>query len=113
MAAIDNLGLDEYPSLGSGSSPFKQKEQGTFGDRTTICPAEEVQQEMEGELHCQWVGLTKQFFKEQCFPDSNLKGMLKVLKDYFDAMPEEKDVKESDMYNPLVSVLLEWLCSFD
>jgi len=114
MAAIENLGPDEYPSLGSGSSPFKRKEQGTFGDRTTIRPAKEVQQEMEVELRHQWVGPmpVKQFFKE-CLPDSNLKGMPKVPKDYFDAMPEGKDVKESDMYDPMVSVLLERLCGFE
>jgi len=100
MAAIENLGPDEYPSPGSGSSPFKRKEQGTFGDRTTIRPAKEVQQEMEMELRHHWVGPmpVKQFFKE-CFPDSNLKGMPKVPKDYFDAMPEGKDVKETDMYD--------------
>jgi hypothetical protein len=114
MAAIENSGPDEYPSLGSGSSPFKRKEQGTFGDRTTIRPAKEVQQEMEVELRHQWVGPmpVKEFFKE-CLPGSNLKGMPNVPKNYFDTIPEGKDIKESDMYDPMVSTLREWLCSFD
>ena len=113
MAAIENLRPDEYPSLGSGSSPFKRKEQGTFSDRTTFRPAKEVQKEMEAELHHQWVGPmpVKEFFKE-CLPGSNLKGMPSVPKDYFDTVPAGNEVKESDMYDPMASATLERLCSF-
>jgi hypothetical protein len=65
---------------------------------------------MEVELRHQWVGPmpVKEFFKE-CLPVSNLKGMPKVPKNYFDAIPRGKDVKESDMYDPTVSAMLEWL----
>ena len=116
MAAIENLGPDEYPSqsLGSGSSPFKRKEQGTFGDRTTIRPAKEVQQEMEAELCHQWVGPmpVKEFF-EKCLPGSNLQGMPRVRKDYFDTIPVGKAVKETDMYDPMVSATLKRLCRFE
>ena len=114
MAAVENSMPDEYSSLGSGSSPFKRKEQGTFGDRTTIRLAKEVQQEMEAELCQQWVGPmpVKEFFKE-CLPGSNLNGMPNVPKRYFDTIPVGKDVKESDMYDPMVSATLERLCRFE
>ena len=110
MAAIENLEPSELPSLGSGSSPFKRKEQGTFADSTSIRLAKETQIEMEEELRHQWIGPmpVEEFFKE-CLPIPNLKGMPNVPKDYFDAMPKGKNIKESDMYEPLVSLKLEQL----
>jgi hypothetical protein len=114
MAAIENLGPHEYPSLGTRSSLFKRKEQGTFRDRTTLRPAKEVQLDMEVELCHQWVGPmpVKEFF-EEFLPVSNLKGMPRVPKNYFNAIPRGKDVKESDMYDPTVSATLEWLSNFE
>jgi len=110
MAAFESLGSYENSSLGSGSSPFKRKEQGTFGDRTAIRPAKEVQQEMEIELRHQWVGPmpVKEFFKE-FLRIPNLKGMPNVPKNHFDAVPRGKDLKESDMYDPVVSITLRCL----
>jgi len=114
MAAFETLGSYENSSLGSGSNPFKRKEQGTFGDRTTIRPAKEVQQAMEIELRHQWVGPmpVKDFFKE-FLRIPNLRGMPNVPKDYFDAVPKGKDLKESDMYDSVVSTTLKWLPPFE
>jgi hypothetical protein len=69
---------------------------------------------MEVELRHQWVGPmpVKEFF-EAFLPVSNLKGMPRVSKNYFDAIPRGKDVKESDMYDPMVNATLEWLSSFE
>jgi len=104
MAAFGTLGSYETSSLSSGSSPSKRKEQSTFGDRTTIRPAKEVQQEIEIELRHQWVG-SMPF--EEFLPIQNLRGISDVPKIYFRAVPQEKELKESDIYDFVVSNTLQ------
>ncbi|KIM35933.1 hypothetical protein M413DRAFT_32162 [Hebeloma cylindrosporum] len=107
MAAIENLGSYENPSLGSGSSPFKGKESDTFADSTTIRLAQEVKA-MEKEVRHEWIGpmQVKDFFKEFLdIPGLTLPDMPTIPKHYFNAMPKRKDMKESDMYDPVIELI--------
>ena len=93
--------------------PSTGKSKGTFGDRTTNRPAKEGEQEMEF-CYCSAPLVGPMAMKEFCNVSLiRTSKSMPTLKDYFDDILHGKDVKESNMYDQVVSATIEWLSSLE